>query len=890
MSRSIADDGVLPLLPARSLQRPGGRARATRERPHPGPAVLASLLVTSILTTSGCAHRDQTTQTAPPAPREPDTSPTATERRPAWRIDVANEPEPAGTWVAVLRNPDASVARKVAACEAIAAAGPNARAAGPSLVEALNDPRLWPDAFAALQSIGPAAAAPLAEALGAGDARARRLAAEVLDALGHAAAPAEPALAAATGDPDPAVAAFAHNALDRMAAAAKGRVPPPPLPALPAPARPPEEKLAKEDEAPERPPTIVADKQGYRILTDEEAAERVAVLNEEAQTANRGRVWELTTELARLAGRHEVAAEALRGLLRHESVETRAVAAVKMVDHRLGGKELEPVLAEALEKWSWGNDEGRVLGALATVAPANKQLSALTRRLAHRDESVRLDAVYILRRMGRHAEFAVPDLMDALTDPSKRVRITAVGAVERARGFKSLATGFADDVARGYEPVASDAASILLAMGPAAKEAVPRLIVAVQDADAPAGARARSIETLARIAGDDPPARAAVLSVLQPPAAERAVAVRIGGGDDSRRYTFDDASVLAAVRGLDALKLEPEVAAAALVHAMKHQADPVRRAAVAHLGKLGPAAVPAVRRALADDKNPAVRQAAVQALAALAGPSPDAAGALVAALDDPDATIRTVAIHEISALGDAARPGVARITKSLTSESEPERAAAVEALARLGPVAADAEGALVRTATAPEDPLHAEAALALARVAPASPGTADALLPLLRAGSREQRFRTLDALAQVAAPPEKRVPALSALLDEPDNDLRLRAVAALEGIGPAARPAAAQLARMVDNRYLAVRRAAARALVKVEPTGAQLAAAYMAAVRNRDAEAVTILAPAVRGTPGEATKRLESRLAELARSDPEQSVRSDARAALRAMEADSAGR
>ena len=243
------------------------------------------------------------------------------------------------------------------------------------------------------------------------------------------------------------------------------------------------------------------------------------------------------------------------------------------------------VRAEAV--WAMGRREARTAGAVAMIV----------RSLGDGDERVRRAAVLALASSG-HAlnEDATGALLRALSDSAQGVRWEAARTLA-SRGVGPAhaealaeALGGPDSFVRGF------VAWYLGEMGPAARSALPALVVAQNDPDP--GVRALVLRSLAVVGAGAPEAIEALRKAL-----------REGTGDDRWK----------AARSIGKLGPAGRVAIPDLVTALRDENGHVQRHAALALGRLGPAE--GVRSALeqaALDPDPAVAAAASEALRALA--------------------------------------------------------------------------------------------------------------------------------------------------------------------------------------------------------------------------------------------------------------------------------
>jgi HEAT repeat protein len=207
----------------------------------------------------------------------------------------------------------------------------------------------------------------------------------------------------------------------------------------------------------------------------------------------------------------------------------------------------------------------------------------------------------------------------------------------------------------GDAKASAAAADALVAAG---ASSVPKLVAAA--ATATVAARVVVLETLGRIAADHDEAVAPLVTALS---------------------DADAVVRAAAARGLCSAGPRAKPAAAALEKALRDEAPRVRVEAAAAFYRLG-AAGPALGTlaALARDKDPATRVAALDAVAHARVPAANANPILVEALKDADSAVRVAAIGAASAVGAKDDAVAAAIAKCATSSDATERATATAAL------------------------------------------------------------------------------------------------------------------------------------------------------------------------------------------------------------------
>jgi len=235
---------------------------------------------------------------------------------------------------------------------------------------------------------------------------------------------------------------------------------------------------------------------------------------------------------------------------------------------------------------------------------------------------------------------------------------------------------------------------------------------------------------------------------------------------------------IAAASGLARAGAAAATAVAALADCLRSADEVLRFHAAMALGKIGPAAVPALRGLLASG-NPEVRGAAldalgfagagasgaledVRALLASGGPSSEAAAyamikisgdasaglpSLLAQLEAADERGRARIVERIGTLRKAAGGTTSQLTSSLSDDPAPDvRGAAALALARTGTTGPETLAALSQALSDPEPEVRAQAGIALSAL-----GTAAAsVLPALRL-VQDDADAKLAAIARAAA-------------------------------------------------------------------------------------------------------------------------------------------
>ncbi|MFQ5796483.1 MAG: HEAT repeat domain-containing protein [Candidatus Bipolaricaulia bacterium] len=178
------------------------------------------------------------------------------------------------------------------------------------------------------------------------------------------------------------------------------------------------------------------------------------------------------------------------------------------------GSAAVPALANALQ-----NEDKLVrfhaAAALVMIGPdARDAIPSLTEALRDESEGVRFTSAFVLGKIGPDAHDAVPGLIEVLRgDVDWRVRLRAAWALAEigpdAMGPDTWDTVLQDAIPPLIEVLENmaapaimrqDAAFALGKIGPAAKDAIPALIEAVQDPDAEV--RSAAVEALKKIRGE----------------------------------------------------------------------------------------------------------------------------------------------------------------------------------------------------------------------------------------------------------------------------------------------------------------------------------------------------------------------------------------------------
>lgn len=263
----------------------------------------------------------------------------------------------------------------------------------------------------------------------------------------------------------------------------------------------------------------------------------------------------------------------------------------------------------------------------------------------------------------------------------------------------------------------------------------------------------------------------------------------------------------------------PETTVASLI-TLLGRGNPIeaRRVAAWGLGRLGPAAAPAIPAlvTVTVDVEATVRDAALGALAAIdpawarREEAHQAIPALIAALKSHFGEVSEAAVRTLHLIGAPAVPAIADALAQ--GEDTPDKVFLLRILARVGPSAAEALPGLTRALGSQFLQTRIAAAVALTALGPlAAPA-----VPQLVAGLADQyadgRQAVAACLARVGAAAEPAMPALLPLLADRESRVRDAAAAALQRIGPQAVPG---LIAIVETRDVQRLKAWAESVARV---------------------------------------------------------------------------
>ena len=308
--------------------------------------------------------------------------------------------------------------------------------------------------------------------------------------------------------------------------------------------------------------------------------------------------------------------------------------------------------------------------------------------------------------------------------------------------------------------------AVLGRMGPAAAEAVPQLLKALED-------------EVWMVRSD----AAEALGKMGPEAAE-AVPQLLKALEDEVWIVRQDAAKALSKMGPAAAEAVPQ-----LLKLLEDKDWMVRYNSASVLGTMGPAAAEAVPQLLKlledEDEDEYVRRNAAEALGTMGPAATAAVPQLLKLLEDSDAYLRGNSAEALGKMGPAAAEAVPQLLKLLEDEKEIVRSNAARALGEMGPAAAEAVPQLLQALEDEKEIVRSNAARALGEMGPA---IAEAVPQLLKALEDEVwmvRSDAAEALGKMGPEAAEAVPHLLKALEDEDEDVCSHAAEALAKIGPA---------------------------------------------------------------------------------------------------------
>ena len=420
--------------------------------------------------------------------------------------------------------------------------------------------------------------------------------------------------------------------------------------------------------------------------------------------------------LGRLRVHLALAIETLGSALRHPDAAVRQQALQSLFDS--AGAALFADLMRCARTDADLENQRLAIHALGSCG--RRAVALLVTLLHHPEANLREAARSALHRLGGDARAAVPALLSNL-DELGDGGIAALGAIGDPAAISRL-IDLLDDRARIARVLTA-----LQSFGPVARDAVPKVLPYLRDADA--NVCETAIQTLRDIGADHPETIPALARLTL---------------EDSASYR------LAAI------------------------------SALRHLGGKVPNIVPDLMHHL-DTADPAARAAAIQLLGAI---GPDAAPAIPILLRLADSTDSDVANRAVAALGAIAAAEEQVIPLLIRKARQEDGLEAMAALGNFGPRAEAAAVDIVRFLKSQGPLVRTTAATTLCRIVRRGEDAVPHLLPLLHDESDEVRGHVTGLLSEFGPAARAAVPALCVLLDDDSQHIYESALDALAQIEP----------------------------------------------------------------------------------------------------------
>ena len=210
------------------------------------------------------------------------------------------------------------------------------------------------------------------------------------------------------------------------------------------------------------------------------------------------------------------------------------------------------------------------------------------------------------------------------------------------------------------------------------------------------------------------------------------------------------------------------------------------------MGANGAAALPALEHALANDKDPNVRQSSASSIGQLGVAGAAALPVVTKALSDDDApVVRARAAYVIVELGNANATELPALEHALKDDDEEVRSAAATAIGKFGPGAADAIHPLIEAMSDSKNDKPSAAGESVADIASHSlasigPPAVPALTAALQSSDVVVRRGAVRALERIRQPPNETIAALTRALQDKDDEVSVHAADALILVGGSA--------------------------------------------------------------------------------------------------------
>lgn len=301
-----------------------------------------------------------------------------------------------------------------------------------------------------------------------------------------------------------------------------------------------------------------------------------------------------------------------------------------------------------------------------------RKLKTLIKQLKHPAASRRREAALDLGKLGRAAQVAIPDLIEALNDSDPYVRENAA---------KALEAGGADAVRALVVALRHQKGLAITGETPMIPRPVPRLSEVIGEDDV-RGALVEigtaAVPALTHALHESAPA-------LKAPIAAALKRIQSAKLDDTITQALSDGDNEIRLSGAIALAESASPAdVPALTALLQDSYIKIRVVAIGGLGKSrSREAIASLAKVLNAEKDSRVRYEAVRALRQLADHNHEAIPPLVGALKDPTLLVQLAAVAELGEIGPPAKAAIPALTEALSHHYEDIRKAAAIALDRI---------------------------------------------------------------------------------------------------------------------------------------------------------------------------------------------------------------
>lgn len=275
-----------------------------------------------------------------------------------------------------------------------------------------------------------------------------------------------------------------------------------------------------------------------------------------------------------------------------------------------------------------------------------------------------------------------------------------------------------------------------------------------------------------------------------------------------------------AVRALSEQNLEPPIALRQFGKTIEDEDTGVRVSSVQAMEKIGPDALPVLLQALASHCR-RVRREAVWALGRLGPAAEPAVAPLISALQDRDPKVCQGAARALGLIGPKAAAAAPGLLALLADTNYLLCRMAAWALGQIGPAGVPA---LIQALAAPDLFVRCEAAWGLAQLGSAASAAVGALVAVLRSEKAACLYKQTEAPLEEEQPHLlETTPVFIAPRKGTSEAFCLAAIKALGDIGPAAREAIPDLLHLAHTGNGTAQIIAAQALKQIDPRNAAVA-------------------------------------------------------------------